>query len=169
MANTTPIAHETVQAVFTSAFRRHVGTYEAENKAMTLADLAKAARIKRRTLEAYRDGETLPGMVNLLAIMGHLPATFSNEIYALAGLGKAERLSPGAVTIHQAMAHAGAVLSQHVQHMADGRLDHREAAKDIDAMHHLLDTLHQAIATDGNVHEFPAGRANRAKRGGGAA
>ncbi|RCK40465.1 hypothetical protein [Thalassospira xiamenensis] len=165
MPNITPIAHETVQAVFTAAFRRHVGSYDAENKAITIADLSKATRIKRRTLEAYRDGETLPGMVNLIAIMAHLPATFANEIHALAGIGKAEKLSPGAVTIHQAMAHASAVLAQHADHMADGILDHREAKKDLDAMTHLQETLQNAIATVDKVHQFPAAR----KRAGGAA
>jgi hypothetical protein len=166
MANTPPIAHEAVQSVFTGAFRRHVGTYDAENKAITLKALSKGGVIKPRTLECYRDGESLPGMVNFLTIARFLPATFSNEILALAGLGKAEKLSPGSVTIHQAMAHAAEVLAQHSQHMADGILDHREAKQDLEAMIHLLETLQNAVAVISNVHTFPA---PRSKRAGGAA
>ncbi len=162
MANATLIAHETAQAVFTAAFRGHVGTYAADHKSVTLPELAKTTQIRRRTLESYRDGECLPSMVNLLRIKAVLPAAFSNEIDALAGLGKAEKITPGAITIHQAIAHVGELLAQHARHMADGRLDAREAARERDEMKRLVETLQKAIADPDNITDFPQGRANRA-------
>ncbi|WP_417844810.1 helix-turn-helix domain-containing protein [Thalassospira sp.] len=158
MVKSQPIAHETLQAVFTAAFRRVVGTYQNQNKAVTLAELARRTGIKGRTLEAYRDGETLPSAINLVRIQAALPASFTNEIIALAGFGNAKRMSGREIDLHGINAQVAEFVATHAQHMADGRLDHMEIALEIDlaaAIHSLLGDFLAATGTKSPVK--PAG------------
>ncbi len=158
MVKTHPIAHETLQAVFTTAFRRVVGTYQNQNKAITLADLARRTGIKSRTLEAYRDGETLPLAINLVRIQAALPASFTNEIIALAGFGNAKRMTGREIDLHGINAQVSEFVATHAQHMADGRLDHMEIAAEMDllaAVHSLLGDF-LASAGKGQVNQSAA-------------
>lgn len=108
MPNATQNAHrfdppgpDLFQAVFTAAFRDHVGTYDAEGKAITLSDLAREIGKKPRTIEAWRDGETVPRGADLLALQAVLPASFTNRLLALAGLGGAYEMSPKGVAFQE--------------------------------------------------------------------
>ncbi|PKR54438.1 helix-turn-helix transcriptional regulator [Thalassospira marina] len=153
------IAHETLQAVFTTAFRRAVGTYQNQNKAITLAELARQTGIKARTLEAYRDGESLPSAINLVRIQGALPASFSNEIIALAGLGDAKRMTGREIDLHGINAQVAEFVATHAQHMADGRIDHAEMAVEMDLIATMHSALGDLIAAASRAQGQPAGLA----------
>ena len=157
MVKSQPIAHETLQAVFTAAFRRVVGTYQNQNKAITLAELARRTGIKGRTLEAYRDGETLPSAINLVRIQAALPASFTNEIIGLAGFGNAKRMTGREIDLHGIHAQVAEVVARHAAHMSDGRLDHREIAVEIDLLHALQSLLADVLPSAGRVQSNPAG------------
>jgi hypothetical protein len=143
------IAHDALQAEFTSAFRQVVGTYQSENKAVTVHDLAVATGIKQRTLEAYRDGEMVPRTVVMLHLMAALPGSFTNRVLALAGMGQAIKMTAKQIDLHCLAAEATGFVATHAEHMRDGRLDHREVAAEIELARAMHSTLGDFIASNG--------------------
>ncbi|OSQ38990.1 helix-turn-helix domain-containing protein [Thalassospira mesophila] len=161
MAKSAPIAHETVQAVFTAALRRVVGTYQSENKHITLREMAQETGIKQRTLEAYRDGECLPNGVNMLRIMAALPVSFANEVLSLAGFGGVQKLSPSETNLHLIASQAADYLQKHMEHMRDGKLDPHEIAKERDALSGLYNRLGAFLAAAAAPVDLNAARKKR--------
>lgn len=173
MPNATQNAHrfdppgpDLFQAVFTAAFRDHVGTYDAEGKAITLSDLAREIGKKPRTIEAWRDGETVPRGADLLALQAVLPASFTNRLLALAGLGGAYEMSPEGIAFQEIAQGAANYTEMFIRHMDDGRVDHMEKAETMrwaQQMHNRLGRLLHAAdcpdapagARDGHVFDLP--------------
>ncbi|WP_296988156.1 hypothetical protein [Thalassospira sp. UBA1131] len=154
MSNATRNAHrfdapgaELFQAVFTSAFHDHVGTYQSEGKAMTLAEVARAIgkENKVRTVEAWRDGETVPRGADLFAVMAVLPVSFSNRLLSLIGIGGAKEMSPEEISF-QEVAHAAASCTEmFIRHMEDGRVDHMEKAEQMRWARQMRDRLDKVL------------------------
>lgn len=167
MPNSPVVAHlyaEPFQVAFSAAFADCVGAYGGDGK-ITIAELSAATGIKTRTLEAYRDGETVPRGLVLFQLMEVLPARFTNRLLALIGMGGARKMSPEEIDFHQVAQGAAEYTSAFVAHMADGRIDHIEKIEEIALARKLRDNLeHFLMAHDApktnkpgkdNVAELP--------------
>ncbi|MFH1806860.1 MAG: helix-turn-helix transcriptional regulator [Pseudomonadota bacterium] len=160
----TPVGYDRFQAEFTTAFCAHVGTYAREGKAMTLAQLAAALRKSPRTVEAWRDGETVPRGADLWGIMAVLPPSFTNRLLALIGLGGAQAMSGPDIDLHMLAADTAHYVAVHAGHMADGRIDHRERLVEEQRLRLLRDQIDTYFAT-----QFPSDTGNIVAMKGGAA
>lgn len=160
MSNATQNAHrfdppgaEVFQAVFTTALRDYVGTYNSEGKSMTLAELATAIGKEKsqRTVQSWRDGDSCPRGADLFAVMAVLPTGFSNRLLELAGLGGAQSLVGPGIDLHGLAADTASYLALHTNHMADGRIDHRERAVQEQKLRLMRDQIDGYFAAQGTA------------------
>lgn len=136
MAKAGGITHKIAAAVFADAFSGYVGLGR-----LSIEDLAGATDIPARTLRSYQSGEATPGLLNLLRIACVLPASFSNDLIALAGLGGARRLDGEAKSV----ATVGAAMADELRiicgTLEDGRIDHKERAVLLKTLGKLADDI----------------------------
>ncbi|MHC8493401.1 hypothetical protein ACTU44_11910 [Thalassospira sp. SM2505] len=172
MSNATQNAHrfdppspDLFQAVFTTALRDYVGTYNSEGKAMTLAELAAAIGKEKsqRTVQSWRDGDSCPRGADLFAVMAVLPAGFSNRLLELAGLGGAQSLVGPGIDLHALAADTASYLAVHTNHMADGRIDHRERVVQEQKLRLMRDQIDLYFAAQGTATPEQAPMGDAAK------
>lgn len=170
MPNSCAIAQlsaDRLQSAFTMAFSDCVGTYGGDGK-MTLHELNEATGIKLRTLESYRDGETVPRAHGLLLIMEVLPERFTNRLLAEIGMGGAKRMAPEDIDLHMIASDSAFFTNMFVNHMSDGRIDHIEKEQEIAVLRKAADNLNKFLhrhdaanrdanhdAKDGHVFDLP--------------
>jgi hypothetical protein len=112
--------------VFLDAFRLFVG----QGKRYSCEALAAATRLPVRNIKAYLTGETLPSREAEWALKRVLPTEFTDALLAPCGLGLTRRIdSEDAVGPFAMQRDLGREIAELAEALADGRLDHSEAAK----------------------------------------
>ncbi len=148
--------YDLFQAVFTSAFRDYVGTYDSGGKFITVAGMASALGKKdTRTVESWRDGESNPRGSDLFAVMAVLPPGFTNRLLSIVGLGGAQALMGEGIDLHVLASDTANYLALHANHMKDGRIDHRERVIQERKLRLMRDQIDLYFA--GQVGESPDG------------
>src|SRR6185369_17197826 len=128
MAKAEEFASLDVGAQLRPALRTYVGPGDqARGYAAAENELAALAGIEQRTVRAHRNGETVPTVATLLLYMRILPVGFAQHVLGLAGLGGVRRVGE-AVTPGETLAKMAEGASALAIALADGRIDHQEAA-----------------------------------------
>lgn len=123
MRNDPLIPHDLAARRIEDALRLRVG----RGKRYSFASLSDATGIPARTLESYVQGAT-PGLNCLLSMCAALGPSFTSDILGLCGQSASDA-NTDAPEHMQIMAGSAAFVSQMAEALADGHIDHREAAQ----------------------------------------
>jgi len=149
MVDPKSITADLVQECISDAIRARVGP----GKGTTVDALVDATGIDRRTIDAYRRGESTPGLSKLLRLSAVLGPAIINDVFGLAGLGGMERLdAPDQPDSFGINADLSAVVAMFGRHLADGRFDHMELAEQRRELGALCEALSQWIAAYDKSH-----------------
>ncbi len=143
MVNAHDITADLVQERVSDAIRARVGP----GKAMTVDDAVAATGLDRRTIDAYRRGESTPCLYKLLRLASVLGPQVLNDILALAGMGGVSRHeAPEGPDSFGVNADLSAALAMFGRHLADGRFDHMELAEQRKVLGGLSERVDEWIA-----------------------
>lgn len=123
MRNDSLIPHDLAARRIEDALRLRVG----RGKRYSFVSLSDATGIPARTLESYVQGAT-PGLHCFLSICAALGPSFTSDVLGLCEQSASD-LNGDAPAYSQVMANSAAFVSAMADALADGRVDHREAAK----------------------------------------
>lgn len=146
MRNTTIISQEDAVRRIEDAIRLRVG----RGKRYSFPALADATGIATRTLESYVQGAT-PGLAALLSLCSVLGPSFTSDILGACGqvAQEASHDEPEHLRVLGAL---GSLIAQISEAVADGHVDHREAAQLRPMAAHLIEILEPlAHATGGTM------------------
>ena len=119
------ITHKTVQEVFREALGRRAGRGPGK---IALTDLSDATTIETRTIKAWRDGETMPQLHNLLRLCAYFGPAFASEILSPAGLGGVEDIETTAIDAPTTAADLVKTAHDLLERLRDGVFCHRDKA-----------------------------------------
>lgn len=139
MSNGPIIPHDLAARRIEDALRLRVG----RGRRHSFVALADATGIPTRTLESYVQGAT-PGLSGLLSLCAVLGPSFTSDILAACGQVASEA-DPDAPDYVRAMGKMGDMVSTVSAALADGHVDHREAAQMRPVAAELIEAL-QPIA-----------------------
>lgn len=123
MSKITDITQETAALRIKDALQLRVGRWKRYN----FSSLASATDIPQRTVESYVQGAT-PGLHNLLRLCAALGPSFTSDILSACGQ-EARATDPDAPEHVKVMGMMGGMVSAVSDALADGHVDHREAAQ----------------------------------------
>lgn len=118
------ITSELLTACCAEALKRHVG----RGRPLSVLDVTRLTGMDGRTVDSHRLGQTGPGLFAFLRYACVLPADFTNEILAIAGLTGAHPVDGTEASPGEILADTASVTADLARHLADGVLDHREEA-----------------------------------------
>lgn len=141
MLSAPAINHDLAQEVLTDALRREVGP----GKPLSRPGLAELTGIEERTIAAWLAGGACPNLDRLMRLLAVLPPRFADALLAPAGLGGVRLLTgeAGSLEINRQAAGLVALIGEH---MADGRIDHREEALQEASMRELARAIDAWLA-----------------------
>lgn len=144
MSESTLPTQDLVRAALTMALHSRVG----RGKELSIDEFERLLehQIPARTLECYRRGEALPGLVAFLLMADALGPEFVNEVLDVVGMTGAHRAGADEPSGNELLAHTAKVTARLADMMADGRLDHRERRELVPVLRRLQATLGSAIA-----------------------
>jgi len=149
MVNATDITADLVQERVSDAIRARIGP----GKAMTVDDAVAATGIDRRTIDAYRRGESTPCLYKLLRLAAVLGPQVLNDILALAAMGGVTRQeAPEDPDSFALNAELSDVLAMFGRHLADGRFDHMELAEQRRRLGAFAEDVAQWLASYDSQH-----------------
>lgn len=123
MSNGPIIPHDLAARRIEDALRLRVG----RGKRYSFNGLSDATGIPPRTLESYVQGAT-PGLSALLSLFAVLGPGFTSDVLSACGQS-ASTCDNDAPEYMQTMAASGSLVAQLADALADGHVDHREAAQ----------------------------------------
>lgn len=123
MSKITDITQEAAARRITDALHLRVG----RGRRYSFGALADATDIPQRTVESYVQGAT-PGLHNLLRLFVALGPSFTSDVLSLCDQS-ASSTSADDPEHMQIMSASGALVAQMADALADGHVDHREAAQ----------------------------------------
>jgi hypothetical protein len=115
------------QDVATRVVRDALAPFVGRGRRFSVQQLAAASGVSARSLEGYVAGAATPGLAGLLSLMAVLPPAFADAVLAPAGL-HASPADRQTATGFEICAGLGAATGDFAAALADGRIDHREAA-----------------------------------------
>jgi hypothetical protein len=124
MADVSGLEQEAVAHRLADAMRLYVGA----GRRFELRALAEATAIPDSTLKAYRAGDMLPTLVNLLKLLAVLPRGFAAQVLQPIGLTVIAREGVRDPDDHAVAADVSAATASITEALRDGRIDHRERA-----------------------------------------
>lgn len=123
MRNEPLIPHDLAARRLEDALRLRVG----RGRRHSFNGLSDATGIPARTLESYVQGAT-PGLNSLLSICAVLGPSFTSDVLGLCGQSASD-VSNDDPEHMQVLAASGALITRISEAIADGHVDHREAAQ----------------------------------------
>lgn len=148
MRNDPIIPHNLAARKIEDALRLRVG----RGKRISFGGLSDATGIPARTLESYVHGAT-PGLHTLLSICAALGPSFTSDVLSLCGQS-ASSSDCDAPEHMKVLAALGNLTAQIADAMADGHVDHREAAQLRPIAARLIEVL-EPLARDGGASAVP--------------
>jgi len=147
MSNSPIIPHDLACRVIEDALRLRVG----RGRRFSFAGLSDATGIPTRTLESYVQGAT-PGLAALLSLCSVLGPSFTSDVLGPCGQAARDGSTDDAEHM-RVLAALGGLTAQIAEAVADGHVDHREAAALRPAAQRLIEVL-EPLARSGH-HATP--------------
>ncbi|WP_138069808.1 hypothetical protein [Sulfitobacter sp. EhC04] len=143
MSKSPLVPHDLAASRIEDALRLRVG----RGRKHSFPALSDATGIPTRTLESYVQGAT-PGLSALLSLCAVLGPSFASDVLSVCGLSASEATTdqPEHMRVLGAM---GALIHSVSEAVADGHVDHREAARLRPMAAELIEILAPIAATGG--------------------
>lgn len=119
-------------------------------KRYSVTGLSEAAGIAPRTIESYKDGSATPGLANFLSLCAALGPGFTSDILSECGQSAKDGSNEDAEHL-RVLSALGSLTAQIAEAVADGHVDHREAAQLRQPAQELMQIL-EPLTRDGHAN-----------------